>query len=42
MGAGPAGEAYLAFLTWVRRQRVQTSCFVATPFVTTRSGWRLG
>jgi len=36
------GERYLALFVVVRRQRVQTSAFVATPFWVMMSGWRFG
>jgi hypothetical protein len=36
------GEAYLELLVDVRRQRVQTSAFVATPFWVMMKGCRFG
>jgi hypothetical protein len=36
------GKGYLELLVDVRRQRVQTSAFVATPFWVMMKGWRFG
>ena len=36
------GERYLALFVVVRRQRVQTSAFVGTPFWVMMRGWRFG
>jgi hypothetical protein len=35
-------DRYLALFVDVRRQRVQTSAFVATPFWVMMNGWRFG
>jgi hypothetical protein len=37
-----AEKRYLALFVAVRRQRVQTSAFVGTPFWTIVKGWRFG
>ncbi len=38
----PAAKRYLALFVAVRRQRVQTSAFVGTPFWRNVKGWRFG
>ena len=39
---GPRPNGYLALLSCVRRQRVQTSYRVGVPLTSTTNGWRLG